>query len=220
MGEEANRAHNDQRCLTLPERLGQLKHSPSNPRLLAELLGDYASVDLDFELVGFEKKRRRARAKALTSLRTLKTSAQALLSLSEDHRNLDLLTIALEDLVSVASNLTDEAGAVSRLIEAIEAIANVSLPSNLAKFANKPVSDEAISRMVLAIAIYCQQVGISFSGPPRRTQTQNGVEYPLTSESARLTDSVLRELGAPVDGKKLATHMRKATATMRNLPRS
>lgn len=199
--------------------LSNLPHPPANPALLASLIDGHAGIDIDLGLIGVEAVRRSARSAAFPILRRLRADVRKLQDISDEHPSLDLLETVLTDLLANQGTKAASSAPVPRLMEALEVIDHAPLVENLAAFASKPVSDQAVGRIVLAVAVYFSRIGQSFTGEPRRANTDAGPAYIVKSEQALLTAEILKELGANVSNKSLATHMKKANAALAaNLP--
>jgi hypothetical protein len=194
----------------LVSALKALSDPPHDAELLARLIDGHAGTDLDFGLVGIEANLRSARRDVFKLMNTLKHAAQSLHALQGKHRELNLLELALEDLTADAGAGDVSGDYVRRLSAAVECLARVPLPSDLSSFGGKAVNDEAIQRVVDAVAAYYARMGAEFTGAPRRKQTDEGPKYALHSSQAKMTDAVLRVLGLSVPDKALATHISKA----------
>lgn len=191
----------------LVERLSVLNPAPRDPELLARLLDGIAGTDIALELVGFERRKREARTLIIREMKLLQRAARSLASLRDADSNFDLLGIGIEELL-VGAGDKERAAIAFRTAEALSHLAAVDVLPNAARFAVKPKADEAVFRIVLAVATYLRREGKPFSGEPRRTQTSDGPVYLIKSEAARLVASVLALLGAPLSARELATQMR------------
>lgn len=222
MGTEAN--FFDREGVARPkivEALRALPDPPHDPELLARFIDGHAGVDIDLSLIGFDAQIRAARTAMFEALGCMKAVAEMIEPLRKRHPELDLLEIAIAELVENQKLDHDDAVYVDQLSSAVQLIAKIPLRKDLTAFGGKPLNDQTVYRVVCAVQAYYERLGIPFLGAPRRTETANGKIYPIHSPQARLTKAVLDLLGFPIPEPALATHMsnaRKNAANLRSLP--
>jgi hypothetical protein len=182
----------------------------ADPELLARFIDGCAGTVFDFRLIGHEGRVRAIRKQLQPRLLKLKELALDALELQPKESDVGSLGEALQDIMAIDQRRArDEA---NRVVDALETIARCPLPDNLTDFGGGPAADEAVQRVVDAVALYCDRVGIRYTGAPRRELADNRSQHIIKTTAAKLTVSVLAVLGFQLKPARLATHMTRAKA--------